>query len=170
MYIQTHSCTNILVIIIIVSTCLLFLPTDLNEIHSIDTTHGLPQLLTSPVSGISWAMRTYLFVLCSSRKWAQFALVAPASPPVAAALWLGDKVAAAGCHLTHCLQHLCKAESLSVVWKDSEVNRQSMSWNWLTSSSWTSNSIGQSVLLFLAITFNKVNILLIWTFTRFNAV
>lgn len=53
--------------------------------HCVDNMHGFPQLLTSSISGIAWAMRTYLFVLCSSREWAELTLMTPASPPVAAA-------------------------------------------------------------------------------------
>lgn len=75
-----------------------------------------PQLLTSSVGGVSWAVRTDLFVLGRSRKRAKLTLVTPASPPITAALGLRDKVAAAGRHLAHGLQHLSEAESLSVVW------------------------------------------------------
>lgn len=74
-----------------------------------------PQLLTSSIGGVSWAMRTYLFVLGGSGKRAKLTLVPPASPPITAAFGLRDKIAAAGRHLTHRLQHLGKAESLSIV-------------------------------------------------------
>jgi hypothetical protein len=43
------------------------------------------KFLTSSISGVSWAMRTYLFVLGSSRKWAELTLVSPASPTITAA-------------------------------------------------------------------------------------
>lgn len=67
-----------------------------------------------------------LFVLGSSRKWAELTLVAPASPAITAAFWLCDEVAATGGHLTHCLQHLCEAQALSVVW--SRTQDQSQGW------------------------------------------
>ena len=93
------------------------------NMHCVDNMHGFPPLLTSSISGIAWAMRTYLFVLRSSREWAELTLMTPASPPVAAAFWLCDKVTAAGCHLTHGLQHLCKAEALAIVWNDNVVKK-----------------------------------------------
>lgn len=67
-----------------------------------------------------------LFVLGSSRKWAELTLVAPASPAITAAFWLCDEVAATGGHLTHCLQNLCEAQALSVVW--SRTQDQSQGW------------------------------------------
>lgn len=101
----------------------------INEVHCVDNMHGFPQLLTSSISSVSWAMRTYLFVLGSSRKWAQLTLVTPAPAPIAAAFWLCDQITAAGRHLTHCLQYFCKAEPLSVVWNDKAVSQgASMPW------------------------------------------
>lgn len=47
--------------------------------------HDFTFVNISSISGIAWAMRTYLFVLCSSREWAELTLMTPASPPVAAA-------------------------------------------------------------------------------------
>lgn len=109
--------THILAIILLPSKLIWF------NVHCVNNMHEFPQLLTSSISGISRAMRAYLFVLGSSRKWAELTLVTPASPPIAAAFWLCDKVTAAGCHLTHGLQYLCKAESLSIVWNENVVNR-----------------------------------------------
>lgn len=63
--------------------------------------HNLAFIDISAIGGISWAMRTYLLVLGSSRKWAELTLVTPASPPVTAAFGLCDEIAAAGRHLTH---------------------------------------------------------------------
>lgn len=47
--------------------------------------HNFTFINISSISGIAWAMRTYLFVLCSSRERAELTLMTPASPPVAAA-------------------------------------------------------------------------------------
>lgn len=94
----------------------------IHKIQCVDYMNKFPHLLTSSISCISWAMRTYLFVLGSSRKWAKLTLVAPASPTITAAFWLSDEIATAGCHLTYCLQYLCKAESLPIVW-NSKVER-----------------------------------------------
>lgn len=80
----------------------------------------MPQVLqhaTSPISGVSRAMRTNLFVLRCPRKRAQLTLVAPASPTITAAFWLCDEIAATGGHLTHCLQDFREAQTLPVVWK-----------------------------------------------------
>lgn len=96
------------------------------NVHCVDNMHGFPQLLTSSISGIAWAMRTYLLVLGGSREWAELTLMTPASPPIAAAFWLCDKVTTAGCHLTHGLQHLCKAEALSIVWNGNELKSTSV--------------------------------------------
>lgn len=115
-----------------------------------------PQLLTSSVGGVSWAVRTDLFVLGRSRKRAKLTLVTPASPPITAALGLRDKVAAAGRHLAHGLQHLSEAESLSVVWnhmwgvsvRDTEHPPSS------------SKTIGQPVFFFLAQSLSKISTVL----------
>lgn len=60
--------------------------------HGVDTLaisaeawHHLTFVNISSVSGISWAMGADLFVLGSSRKWAELTLVAPASPAITAA-------------------------------------------------------------------------------------
>lgn len=47
--------------------------------------HYLTFINISSICGVSWAVRTNLFVLGSSRKWAKLTLVAPASPAIAAA-------------------------------------------------------------------------------------
>lgn len=82
---------------------------------SAEAWHHLTFVDISSISGVSWAVRTYLFVLGGSWKWAQLTLVAPASATVTAALRLCDEVAATGGHLTHCLQYLGEAQTLAVV-------------------------------------------------------
>lgn len=77
--------------------------------------HHLAFINISPISGVPWTVRTDLFVLGSRGERAELALVAPASPAVAAAFRLGDQVAAAGRHLAHGLQHLGEAQALPVV-------------------------------------------------------
>ena len=49
---------------------------------------------------------------------------APASPAVAAALRLGDRVPVARADLTHVLEHLCEAVPFPVVWKGQSIEKR----------------------------------------------